>query len=158
MSTIINGTSSAITFPDSSVQNTAGLVAGGTIATGTVTTLTTTTISDGTNSTSATNPIRGSAKAWVNLTNNGGGAVTVNRSFNVSSVTTASGYIYYVNVTNALPNTNIVPWALCNQLGVNTYANQVISTTQFGFATYTQANAAYSPASGTQTFVVIFGD
>ena len=49
MSTIINGTSSAITFPDSTVQNSAGLASGGTIANGTVTTLTTTTISDGTN-------------------------------------------------------------------------------------------------------------
>ena len=63
MSTIINGTSSAITFPDATIQNTAALVAGGTIATGTVTTLTTTTISDGTNSTSSTNCIQGSAKA-----------------------------------------------------------------------------------------------
>jgi predicted RecA/RadA family phage recombinase len=41
MSTIINGTSSAITFPDATVQNSAGLAAGGTIATGTITALST---------------------------------------------------------------------------------------------------------------------
>jgi hypothetical protein len=41
MSTIINGTSNAITFPDSTVQNTAALTTGGSIASGTITALST---------------------------------------------------------------------------------------------------------------------
>jgi hypothetical protein len=41
MPTIINGTSSAITFPDSTVQNTAALTTGGSIASGTITALST---------------------------------------------------------------------------------------------------------------------
>ena len=101
MSTIINGTSSAITFPDATVQNSAGLAAGGTIATGTVTTLTTTTISDGTNSTSATNCIQGSAKAWVNF-NGVSGSVAINASYNISSLTRNSTGDYTLSMTNAL--------------------------------------------------------
>lgn len=108
MSTIINGTSSAITFPDSTVQNSAGLVAGGTIATGTVTTLTTTTISDGTNSTSSTNCIQGSAKAWVNFDSSSATSCAVRSSYNVSSVTYNGTGDYTINYTTALANTNYV--------------------------------------------------
>jgi hypothetical protein len=59
-------------------------------------TLTISTLSDGTNSTSATNPIMGSAKAWVQFT---GG--TINASYNVSSLTTNGSGDYTVNFTNA---------------------------------------------------------
>jgi len=47
-------------------------------------TLVITTLSDGTNSTSATNAIQGSAKAWVNFN---GTTATVRASYNVLSVT-----------------------------------------------------------------------
>lgn len=70
-------------------------------------TLTISTLSDGTNSTSATNPIRGSAKAWVNF--DGGNlntAGTINGSFNVSSITVNGTGLYTVNFTTAMPNTN----------------------------------------------------
>ena len=99
MSTIINGTSSAITFPDSTVQNSAGLAAGGTIASGTITSGTVTTLA----STTATittlnapsgvlatqNGMTGICKAWCQFTNSGG-TLTTNASFNVSSVTYTS--------------------------------------------------------------------
>ena len=62
-------------------------------------TLTISTLSDGTNSTSATNPIKGSAKAWVNF--NG---ATINGSFNVSSVTLNGTGDFTVNYTTAMPN------------------------------------------------------
>jgi fructose-specific component phosphotransferase system IIB-like protein len=66
-------------------------------------TLTISTLSDGTNSTSSTNCIQGSAKAWVNYN---GTSATVRRSYNVSSVTrTASGQ-YAVNFTNAMADAN----------------------------------------------------
>ena len=66
-------------------------------------TLVITTLSDGTNSTSAANPIRGSAKAWVNFVSSSG---SINGSFNVSSITRHSTGIYTVNMTTAMPNTN----------------------------------------------------
>jgi hypothetical protein len=68
-------------------------------------TLTITTLSDGTNSTSATNPIRGSAKAWVNFSV-AGSACTVVSSFNVSSVTYNSAGNFTINMTTAMPNAN----------------------------------------------------
>jgi hypothetical protein len=67
-------------------------------------TLTISTLSDGTNSTSATNCIQGSAKAWVNF--NGTGTVAIRGSYNVSSVTDNGTGQYTVNFTNAMPNTN----------------------------------------------------
>jgi hypothetical protein len=66
-------------------------------------TLVITTLSDGTNSTSATNCIQGSAKAWVKFVGN---PVAINGSFNVSSVTRASAGVYTVNFTTAMPNAN----------------------------------------------------
>lgn len=67
-------------------------------------TLVITTLSDGTNSTSATNPIRGSARAWVNF--NGTGTVAIRDSYNVSSITDNGTGDYTVNLTNALPDAN----------------------------------------------------
>jgi hypothetical protein len=69
-------------------------------------TLVITTLSDGTNSTSATNCIQGSAKAWVNF--NGTGTVAIRGSFNVSSITDNGTGDYTVNFTTAMPNTNYV--------------------------------------------------
>jgi hypothetical protein len=67
-------------------------------------TLVITTLSDGTNSTSATNPIQGSAKAWVNF--NGTGTVAIRASYNVSSITDNGTGDYTVNFTNAFADTN----------------------------------------------------
>ena len=69
-------------------------------------TLVITTLSDGTNSTSATNCIQGSAKAWVNYK----GTTTrgINASYNVSSVTFNGTGNYTVNFTNAFADTNYV--------------------------------------------------
>jgi hypothetical protein len=67
-------------------------------------TLTISTLSDGTNSTSATNCIQGSAKAWVYF--NGVTTTTINGSYNVSSVTRVGTGNYTVNFTNALSNAN----------------------------------------------------
>ena len=62
------------------------------------------TITDGTNSTSVTNAINGSAKAWVNFS----GVMTaiVRASFNVSSVTRNGTGNYTINFANALPDSN----------------------------------------------------
>ena len=63
-------------------------------------TLTIATLSDGTNSTSATNCIQGSAKAWVNF--NGTGTVAIRASYNVSSITDNGTGDYTINLTNAM--------------------------------------------------------
>jgi hypothetical protein len=62
-------------------------------------TLVITTLSDGTNSTSATNCIQGSAKAWASWTPSTG---AIQASYNVSSVTRRAAGQYTVNFTNAL--------------------------------------------------------
>jgi hypothetical protein len=67
-------------------------------------TLTISTLSDGTNSTSATNCIQGSAKAWVRFY--GIGTATNNASYNISSVTRNSSGNYTINFTNAMVDTN----------------------------------------------------
>jgi hypothetical protein len=66
-------------------------------------TLVITTLSDGTNSTSSTNCIQGSAKAWANFNGTSG---SVRSSYNCSSVTRNSAGDYTFNFTNALANAN----------------------------------------------------
>ena len=72
----------------------------------TITTVTSTTLSDGTNSTSSTNAIQGSAKAWVKFSVNTSGTVTINGYYNMSSVTRNSQGIFTFVMTNALANAN----------------------------------------------------
>lgn len=66
-------------------------------------TLTISTLSDGTNSTSSTNCIQGSAKAWVNFN---GTAATIRASYNVSSITRNGTGEYTVSFTNAFADAN----------------------------------------------------
>jgi len=66
-------------------------------------TLTISTLSDGTNSTSSTNCIQGSAKAWCNWNGN---TASINASYNVSSVTRNSSGNYTLSFTNAFADTN----------------------------------------------------
>ena len=66
-------------------------------------TLTISTLSDGTNSTSSTNCIQGSARAWVNFNGTNG---AIRGSYNVSSVTRNGTGDYTVNYTNPMPNVN----------------------------------------------------
>jgi hypothetical protein len=66
-------------------------------------TLVVSTLSDGTNSTSATNPILGSAKAWINFN---GTLASIRASYNVTSLTYNAAGDYTINFTNALADTN----------------------------------------------------
>jgi hypothetical protein len=70
--------------------------------------LTLTTLSDGTNSTSVTNAIKGSAKAWVNFQGGQSGttAGTINSSYNISSITVNGTGDYTANFTNAMADAN----------------------------------------------------
>ncbi len=69
-------------------------------------TLTISTLSDGTNSTSATNCIQGSAKAWVNFNGTLSGTITPRASYNVNSVTKNGTGDYTINFTTALTDAN----------------------------------------------------
>jgi hypothetical protein len=80
-------------------------------------TLTISTLSDGTNSTSSTNCISGSAKAWVSF--NGNGSTSIRASYNVSSVTYNSAGNYTVNFTNAFADTNYAPASCGSSYGAN---------------------------------------
>jgi hypothetical protein len=80
-------------------------------------TLTLSTLSDGTNSTSVTNAIQGSAKAWVNYN-----AVTpaVIASYNISSVTYNSSGNYTANFTNAFADTKYAVVTAASNLSTTT--------------------------------------
>jgi len=117
-------------------------------------TLTISTLSDGTNSTSSTNCIQGSAKAWANFNGTSSGSITPRASYNVSSVTKNSTANYTVNFTNAFVDTNY-----CAQiLGVGTSSlvwnsNMTYSTTSF---TYALVNTSGSTGSDFQYQNVVF--
>jgi hypothetical protein len=122
-------------------------------------TLTISTLSDGTNSTSATNCIQGSAKAWVNF--NGTSTVAIRSSYNVSSITDGGTGTYTINFTNAMPDANYcthvtVGGASTGQIvyldaGSTTYPTQATSSvairiregyTPFGFFDVANANVS----------------
>jgi hypothetical protein len=73
-----------------------------------------TTLSDGTNTTSSTNAIMGSAKAWVNFNGTTSSPSTIRGSFNVSSVTKNGTGDYTVNFTTALADANYATVAMGN--------------------------------------------
>jgi hypothetical protein len=108
-------------------------------------TLVITTLSDGTNSTSATNCIQGSAKAWVNF--DGTGTVAIRSSYNVSSITDNGTGDYTVNFTNALPNANYAVTLTAQRSATNsfigyaikqggTYSTSAVQVTMWGEASY----------------------
>jgi hypothetical protein len=101
-------------------------------------TITISTLSDGTNSTSATNPILGSSKAWANFA---GATGTINGSFNVSSVTRNSTGNYTVAFTAALPNTNYAVATSCYCGDTNATASLTTGSTYS--TTQLQLNANY---------------
>lgn len=108
-------------------------------------TLTISTLSDGTNSTSATNCIQGSAKAWVNFTGSTG---TVNRSYNVSSVTRNSTGDYTLNFTSAMPNATYAVSGSCQyQTGV-TFQGYIVLQTNYLTPTTSQVRIGCSNGGG----------
>ena len=82
-----------------------------------------TTLSDGTNSTSATNCIQGSARAWVNFDGTLSGTITPRGSYNISSVVKNSTGDYSVNFTTSMPNAN---YSICGTAGAGATYNAVV--------------------------------
>lgn len=120
-------------------------------------TITIDTLSDGTNSTSATNPILGSAKAWVSMTATGG-TPTINGSYNVSSVSYAATGRFTINFTNAMPNANYVYWGQCGQNGVISQVDGTTTTTSYTWGTYTTTNTGYNPSAGARLYTAVIGN
>jgi hypothetical protein len=112
-------------------------------------TLTISTLSDGTNSTSSTNCITGSAKAWVNY--NGVTTVTVRASYNVSSVTRTSAGVYVINFTNAFTDINYCSSCFVTQPGTGGAFPSLTalpsSTSSFPMQVVNAANSATADAS-----------
>ena len=115
-------------------------------------TLTISTLSDGTNSTSATNCIQGSAKAWVNFSATSG-TITVNSSYNVSSVTYVSTGIYTAAFTNAFADTNY-SWSASsgfNSVNGNTFVSAPPNTAISTWKTTTTLRVASCTANASPT-------
>jgi hypothetical protein len=112
-------------------------------------TLTISTLSDGTNSTSATNLVKGPCVAWVNF--NGTGTVAIRASYNVSSITDNGTGDYTVNFTNALTDANYSASGLAGN--GNTFGNFGVSTRGAG-ASFTASLCrinTYASNTGTVT-------
>lgn len=98
--------------------------------------LTISTLSDGTNSTSSTNCIQGSAKAWVTFS--GISPYTISASYNVSSITFVSTGVYTITYTNALTDANysLAGFAACNN-PTTCWVGAIPSSTSADFTTTT---------------------
>ena len=109
-------------------------------------TLTISTLSDGTNSTSSTNCIQGSAKAWVNF--NGNGTSSIRASYNVSSVTRNGTGNYTVNYTNAFADANYAVAITCSGIsGAPLYRLFTLQTNGTYTASATQVGCCDNAAS-----------
>ena len=155
MTFIVDGTAGA-TFPDSSTQAKAGLVAGGTIATGTITTATVSTLNAPSGVLATQNGMTGIAKAWVTFTGSSG---AINGSFNVSSVTRNSTGNFTINFTTAMANAN---YSVSGSAGGGAGSGGILfgsfsavpTTSAVNVATYT---LAVSVADFAYTSVAVFG-
>jgi hypothetical protein len=112
-------------------------------------TLVITTLSDGTNSTSATNCIQGSAKAWVNF--NGTGTVAIRASYNVSSITDNGTGDYTVNLTTAMPNANYAVSAASSSGGSSITATMPFTS---GYTFSAPSTTAFRIFTGNNTVAV----
>ena len=97
-------------------------------------TLTIGTLSDGTNSTSSTNAIMGSAKAWVSFT---GSTAAIRGSFNISSVTRTTTGSYTIAFTNSMSDINysVVGTASTDGSGNHTLVDAFANSSTAGAAT-----------------------
>jgi len=122
-------------------------------------TLTISTLSDGTNSTSSTNCIQGSAKAWVNFVGSSG---SVNGSYNVSSVTRSSAGSYIVNFTNAMSSASYATLVTAGNSGGTgqtigqNYASAAPTTTSVSVYCATNGVGNADPGSSGQMNVAVF--
>jgi hypothetical protein len=127
-------------------------------------TLTISTLSDGTNSTSATNPILGSSKAYCSFA---GATGTIAGSFNISSITRAGTGDYTANFTTSLPNANYTVIGSCSPttgyaavsiLQTNSIRSSttITSNTTSSFQFSTASTSTGSPVDPVNVYLSIF--
>lgn len=129
-------------------------------------TLTISKISDGTTTGSATDMIKGSAKAWVNF--NGVTTTSIRASYNVSSVTRNASGDYTINFTTALADANYAPTMSCSiadgtSSAVDTTAsfkrnNTAFSTSAFRFVTAYNNSGVPTLIDSAIVTVAVFGN
>ena len=112
-------------------------------------TLTISTLSDGTNSTSSTNCIRGSARAWATFN---GTTAAISSSYNVSSITVVATGDFKVNFTNAMPSTAYAGVVTGEQL--TCYGPTEFTTSYYRIGSYVPASGI--TVSRTSVSVAIF--
>ena len=105
-------------------------------------TLTISTLSDGTNSTSSTNCIQGSAKAWVRYN---GSTQAVLSSYNVSSVTYSGTGLYIVNMTNAMVDTNYA--VTTGGGGIVDWGTTTLTSSSFNVRNFNDAGTFFNTAT-----------
>jgi len=142
MSMIIDGTN-GLTFNDSTTQTKAGLVAGGTIATGTITTATVSTLNAPSGVLATQNGMTGIPKSWVQFSMSGT-TITINGSFNVSSITLNSTGFYTYNFATNMPSINYSAIGNCS-------VNQSSNNWPF-IAIFTQNSSPYYAAPTVSSF------
>jgi len=126
MSTIIGGSSPSVTFPDSTVQNTAGLpLSGGTLSGA----LTVPTLNAPSGVLATQNGMTGIAKAWVNFN---GSTQAIANSFNVSSITRNSTGNYTINFSTAMPSSSYSTCGLATTIGGTDPSSVRLSTQSTG--------------------------
>jgi hypothetical protein len=91
-------------------------------------TLTISTLSDGTNSTSATNAIQGSAKAWGSYVYTGS-TPSLGSAYNISSITRNAAGNYTFAFTNSLPDSNYSVVSIPTYVATNATISNVFSKT-----------------------------
>jgi hypothetical protein len=116
-------------------------------------TLVITTLSDGTNSTSATNCIQGSAKAWVNFNGSGG---AIRASYNVSSITVNGTGDYTVNFTNAMPDGNYGVAGIGHRVAATYARNIQVTGTPTASAVSVVTDGSIGLFDSTFVYVAIF--
>ena len=155
MTIILGGTNPAVTFPDATTQNTAGLpLTGGTLSGAVVVP----TLNTPSGVLATQNGMTGIAKAWCNYN---AITATINGSFNISSVTRNSVGNYTVNFTTAMTNANYaVSFGAGNASGGVGYGRAQaigsISTTQLQFINVEATNNTL--LDDTITSVTIFSN
>jgi len=125
----------------------AATITTGTITTATITTGTVTTLNAPSGVLATQNGMTGIPKAWVQF--NGQGTVTINGSFNVSSITDNGTGDYTVNFTTAMPNINYSAVVSCSQNG--TYGGIVGQP----FSTTVGGNLTQAPTTTTARIVLV---
>lgn len=106
-------------------------------------TLTVGTLSDGTNSTSATNAIQGSAKAWSQFSMSGT-TITNNRNLNISSITLSATGFFSVSFTSSLAAAS---YGVVGSSSVNQASSNWPTV-----AIFTQTSSPYYSAPTTSSF------